>query len=170
MNLTHEINLKGSAENAWEVLGLGYGNVCEWTSTLSSSVMEGELGVGGTRVCVNSKSFGPFKQGLVIKERLTLFDPETKTFAYEALTDTLPPIIKKAENKWSIREIDDQNCIVYINANVEFKWPFNLFGSIIKWLINRDIGKLVEELKYRIEHNAPHPDALNSKVELAFQG
>lgn len=36
MRFNSEIHIEGSAEAAWEVLGLGYGEICQWTNSLNS--------------------------------------------------------------------------------------------------------------------------------------
>jgi len=156
MKLQMELELRASAERAWQILGEGFGNICEWTSSLSSSVLEGELREGGIRCCVSSQSFGPFKAGTV-KERLVEFDPSTMTYAYEAF-EGLPGFVKRAGNRWSIEKIDEQRCIVRSDATLELKGMLKIFAPFMKMFMRKDLEKFVEEMRYRIEQDTPHPN------------
>jgi len=44
MDMHHGIRIQASAERAWHVLGVGFGNICAWSATLSASH---HLGAGG---------------------------------------------------------------------------------------------------------------------------
>lgn len=167
MRFNSEINIEGSAEAAWEVLGLGYGEICQWTNSLVSSTFEGELAAGGTRTCKSGKNFGPFKGGAIVKERLTLFDPIQKTFAYEALSETLPSFVRKAGNRWSIHKIDEDNCVVRIQAYAEFAPLLAFFSPLFRLLLKKDFEVLVQELQYRIKFGKPHPEVVKNKKLLS---
>ena len=74
--------INAPAEDAWVVVGERFGDIGEWASAITESVMDGPPAVGRVRTC-QVAGFGPIKVG-VITERLIQFDPEAKSLAYQA--------------------------------------------------------------------------------------
>jgi hypothetical protein len=83
MRMKVETTLACSAEQAWKVLGEGFGDIAKWSCSLAESSLDGEPGFGAVRTCLSARSFGPFEAGIVTEE-LTEFHPGTRTFAYRA--------------------------------------------------------------------------------------
>jgi hypothetical protein len=157
MKLKHEVHIAAPASEAWHVLGLGFGTICEWSATLASSELVGELGVGAARRCQGT-GFGPFAPSLVTEE-LTSFDPQGMRFRYVARTG-LPGFLRHAENAWSIHPVGSERCRVEFHATVRPAW----WAWPIMWalprLLRADIAKMSEEMKHRIERGTPHPRTL----------
>ena len=166
MKMTVETKLESSAEQAWSVLGDGFGRIAEWSCGLAESSLDGELAVGAVKTCVSSDSFGPFQAG-VVEERLTEFDPDSRTFAYRAISG-LPGFIETAGNRWSIHAVDDDNCIVRFDATVKAKGVLRIFepvlGPLMKLMMRSDMKKLTEEMQYRVAHGKLHPRKTQVRV------
>ena len=154
MQIHGKLEVNASADEAWKVLGEGFGTISDWTSSLRVSSLDGELKVGCVRACESSKNFGPIKAGIT-KERLIDYDPSLMVFEYEAISG-LPGFISKASNRWSIHKIDEENCIIRFNATLELRGIFKLMGPIMKPLVKKDLNKFKHELCYRVENGHPH--------------
>ena len=159
MDIKKTVIIKASAKQAWQVLGEGYGEVGTWIVSLSQSSMEGEVGVGGIRVCTGL-GFGPFPAS-VVKERLIDFDAQSYSFRYEAFTG-LPAIIKSAQNAWKIDPQGQNQCCIKMHAQIQLKWWARPLGILIPWLMAKDFNLLEEEMVYRIEQGRPHPRKLKA--------
>lgn len=154
MEMRHEVHIDAPASEAWLVLGRGFGNICEWSGTLASSELVGELGVGASRRCQGT-GFGPFPAS-VITEELTLFDPEAMTFSYVARTG-LPGFLRHAENAWRVHADGPHRCRVTFRATVLSAWWAWPITWILPLLVRADLAKMSEEMKHRIETGVPHP-------------
>lgn len=148
-----EISFKASAAEAWNVLGEGYGTMCEWDSHMASTTLEGELGVGAVRHCVSAQSFGPFKPG-TIKERLIEFEPSERTFAYEAFSG-LPSFILSARNRWTVEAVNDEKCTVRFDATLELRGLTRLMWPLMRRMMEKDLERWLEDLRFRVEEGKP---------------
>lgn len=159
MEMKHEVQIDAPASAAWEVLGAGFGSICEWSATLADSAMEGELGIGGTRRCTGT-GFGPFPPGEVTEE-LTEFDPEAMRFRYVARTG-LPAFVRHAENAWTIDAEGEDRCVVRFHATVHPAWWALPLAWLLPSLLRADLARMSEEMKFRIERGIPHARATAS--------
>jgi hypothetical protein len=64
------------------VVGERFGEIGEWASAISESVMDGPPAVGRVRTC-QVAGFGPIAAG-VIKEHLIEFNSQARSLSYEA--------------------------------------------------------------------------------------
>lgn len=154
MHIQTKITLSTSVQKAWEVIGLKFGHVAEWTATLESSSLEGDMGIGAVRVC-KTRGIGIFPSA-TIKEVMTEFDPEQYRFAYK-VTSGLPGMFKSAQNTFTIVPIDNKSCVVKSIAVIELtKWlrPIEWFFAL---LLKQDLKKVFDEMKFYIENNKVHP-------------
>ncbi|MEM6996082.1 MAG: SRPBCC family protein, partial [Myxococcota bacterium] len=110
MELGREI--EASAERVWHVVGERFGDM-SWSSGITRSNLEGELGAGAVRVC----QFPPnmFSKDGQVRERLLSFDRDTMRLSYEA-GPTGP--MKRATNRWSVVALGRQRCRVDMRATV----------------------------------------------------
>jgi hypothetical protein len=79
------------------VVGERFGEIGAWASAITESVLDGPPAVGRVRTC-QVAGFGPIAAG-VIKERLTEFDPQTRSLSYEAAAG-MPWFITGAVSRW----------------------------------------------------------------------
>ncbi len=99
MEMRSELVISAPAEDAWVVVGERFGEIGEWASAITESVMDGQPDVGQVRTC-RVAGFGPLAPG-VIRERLAGFDPEARSLSYEA-AEGMPGFIVRAVSRWSV--------------------------------------------------------------------
>ena len=163
MKAHREIEINAPADEAWKVLGEGFGTIGEWACGITTSSLEGGLKVGGTRTC-ESPGFWPLKAGIV-QERLVAYDPSSMTFEYEAISG-LPGFMRKAGNRWSIHKVDEQNCIVRFHGTMELRGIMKLLGPFMMLMMRAGLNRFVDELRHRVANGRPHPrklEILNKK-------
>jgi len=154
MDLSGEILVNAPADAAWQILGEHFADIGEWAVPIASSSLDGELQCGAIRTCHTAR-FGPVPAG-IIKERLIEYDPRAMSFAYEAVAG-MPGFIERAANHWSVHPLDDGRCLVRTRATLKLCGPAALFGCLLKWKLQTDSARVLDELRYRIEHGQPHP-------------
>jgi hypothetical protein len=99
MEMRAEVVINAPGEDAWVVVGERFGDIGEWASAITESVVDGPPAVGRVRTC-QVAGFGPIAAG-VIKERLIEFDPEARSLSYEAAAG-MPWFIAGAVSRWSV--------------------------------------------------------------------
>lgn len=156
MEFHTDIEIDASADEAWQVLGEQFGDIAEWSATLATSHLVGDLGVGATRSCEGT-GFGPFPPG-VVTEKLTLFDRQARALTYEANTG-LPPFVLTAMNRWTIESLGPERCRVHSHATVQLAWWARPLGFLMPWMMRGDMDRFSEEMRHRIERGVAHPRA-----------
>lgn len=156
MELRNEIVVDASADRVWRVLGERFMHVAEWAAPISSSCPVGDHAprAGATRACTIAP-FGPIRSG-VIRERLTRFDPDARSFEYEAV-EGMPRFVASAVNRWSVTRVDDARSRVCIHATLRLRGPMAVFGCVLRWQFTAAGAKVAEELKHFVETGRPHP-------------
>ncbi len=148
MKINTEIQIHAPASSAWTVIGERFGEIAEWTSSLNSSSLSGELAVGTERYCDNP-GWGPFPEGQTV-ERLTEFSPHERALTYEP-TDGLPWFVTSAKNRWTVTPLGDEKCLVRSDATVELMFFLRPLGFIFTALLAGPMKTLLGELTTAIE-------------------
>ncbi len=154
-----------SAEKAWEVVGLQFGNFGEWASNLRETHLEGELENGGVRIC-QSAGFGPFSPN-EFWEKLIHFDPKEFTYTYKA-TVGLPSMFKSAQNRWQVTPLGNSRSEVSFCAMMLLKWWARPMALILPSLMAKGFQQFREEMKYRIETGKPHPRKMEIQTKADY--
>jgi len=137
-----------------EVLGERFADIGEWAVPITASSLDGTLGRGAVRTC-RTACFGPVPAG-TIKERLLDFDPDAMSFAYEAIGG-MPGFMADAVNRWSVHPLDGQRCLARTHATLTLRGPAALLGFMLNRKLRADGSRVLDELRYRVEHGRPHP-------------
>ena len=143
MHLDHEI--EASAEDVWRVVGERFGDLT-WSEGIDDSHLEGELGVGGVRVC----RFQPnaFSREGLVRERLTEFDRDGRVLAYVA--ENIPGVMRSASNRWTIVPLGPERCRVEMRANIELRGIFGLLAPLLAVGLRRMGARTLRELEAHI--------------------
>lgn len=149
-----EVSIAAPASAAWTVLGERFAHIGEWAAPITDSTLEGALGVGAVRTC-HIAGFGPVRPG-AIKERLVYFDPEAMRLTYEAV-EGMPGFIRTAINRWSVEPAGEARCVVRTHATLTLRGPMALLGWWLRRRTTADAALVLDELRHRVEHGAPHP-------------
>jgi hypothetical protein len=145
--------INAPAEDAWIVVGERFGEIGEWASAITESVMDGPPAAGQVRSC-QIAGFGPIKAG-VITERLTQYDPAAMSLTYQA-AGGMPWFIAGAVSRWSVAARPGGACTVRIHATVALRPAARPLGPVLRWRLGADTRRTLAELRQRIE--AGHPD------------
>jgi Polyketide cyclase / dehydrase and lipid transport len=157
VDLRAEVVIDAPAAAAWAVLGERFGQIGEWAAPITSSCLDGEAMVGATRTC-HFAGFGPFKAG-TLTERLVEFDPGAMTLAYESV-DGMPSFVKSARNRWTVQPRSAASCLVRTHATLELQGPVRLLQFVVRRRLQADGARVLDELRYQVEHGRPHPRKL----------
>jgi hypothetical protein len=169
MELKHEIEIEAAPERVWAVLGERFMQVSDWASPINSSCAVGpaEPRVGAMRAC-SIPQVGPVKAG-VVRERLTKFDRGQMSFEYE-LVEGKPGFVALAVNRWTVVRLEGERALAQSSATLELKGPIKLLGWLIRWQFQAAGARVLEDLKYFVEHERPHPRKLASLPDSGSAG
>ncbi len=159
MELRADVLMDAPAAAAWAVLGERFGDIGEWAAPITASTLDSELGTGSVRTC-HVAGFGPVAPG-VIRERLIEFEPEHMMLAYESV-DGMPSSIEKAVSRWSVHALPEDRCEVRSRATVQLRGPIRLVGPLFRWQMQVNAARVMDELRYRVEHGRPHQRKLTA--------
>ncbi|MBL4788427.1 MAG: SRPBCC family protein [Kordiimonadaceae bacterium] len=148
MTTIFQIELDIPAERAWVAVGEKFGDTGLWTSFLDSSYMEGEVGVGGQRVCVQGKK--------KLTEHLTKYDPQTMTLEYE-LIGGRPAIVKFAGNRWTVVPLGSQRSKLTMSPTSQLRWWALPLAPVMSLVLRAILPKVLEEFKCWAETGELHP-------------
>src|SRR5579872_2233421 len=162
LQLKNHIMINASAEKVWHVLAHDFDSIGQWASASPTSHAITELPapegakVGG-RVC--STAVAGFAD---VQETFTYYDEASMRFAYQA-TEGRPWFLKHAENHWSVRSLGPHTSLVETRAEIDVSFFVGLFlAPLLKLQMGRIGVHSLEELKYYVEHDQPHPRKLKT--------
>lgn len=157
-----QIIVNAPASKAWRVLAHEFDNIDRWSSGIDESKPLIQLSapeganVGG-RVCL-SDGFGGD-----VEEAFTYYDEDAMRFGYKALGE-LPLFMKSAENNWAVHSLDSNKSMVEFRAEVEIATLPALLMTPLMPILKKLLGtRTLEELKYYIENDQPHPRKLKAQ-------
>ncbi len=145
MEIKVSYEIAASAADIWSVIGERFDDM-SWSDDVIESHLEGELGVGGVRVC----RFPPnmFARNGESKERLIAFDRKTMTFAYEAMG--MSGVMKEATNRWKVVPLGPERCRVDMRATVELGRVATVLAHAMRPLLHNMGRRTLRELERRV--------------------
>jgi hypothetical protein len=159
MRIQESITIASSASQAWAILGEQFGDIGQWATPIQFSTLEGNPQVGAIRHC-HIAAFGPVPAG-IIKERLLEYNPKEMYLIYDAI-EGMPKFIAKAQNHWSVKALNEQNCQVTTKSTLKIHGWMRAFEFLLAKRFRKGGVAVLEELKYRIEKDIPHPRKVHS--------
>jgi Polyketide cyclase / dehydrase and lipid transport len=163
IHLNDRITINASAKKVWRILAHDFGNIGQWASAIPASKAVAELPVPegaevGGRVC--STAVPGFSD---IQESFMFYDEQSMSFAYQA-TEGRPWFLKQAENHWAVRSLGPNTSLVETWAETDISlFPGLFLAPLFKLQMGRIGTKSLEELKYYLEHDQPHPRKLKAQ-------
>lgn len=145
MDFKLSYEMKASADDVWWVVGERFDDL-RWSSGITESSLEGELGVGAIRVC----HFPPnqFSKTGMVKERLLSFDRKAKTLSYEVTESN--GVMKSACNHWTIVPLGPKRCRVDMHAQVELQGIARWFSFFMGFMLKRMGTQTARELEAHV--------------------
>jgi len=154
MDMRAELVINAPAEDAWVVVGERFGEIGQWASSITKSVVDGKPAAGTVRTC-HVAGFGPIGPG-VIKERLTRFDPEARSLSYEAV-EGMPRFIVRAASDWSVHAGPGRTCTIQVHATLTLRPTARPLGPLLRSRMRADTRRALAELRQRVETGHPDP-------------
>ena len=149
MEMHGEVEVAGSADCLWEVIGTRFAHVHEWVEAIErSSLDQKQPCAGATRTC-EVRGFGPITAA-TIRERLLTFDASQRTLSYEVIAG-LPWFIRRAVNRWAIVARGPERCVVQTHSSVDLRFPASIFTPLIRARFQRDSAAVLSTLRKRAE-------------------
>lgn len=136
------------------MVGDRFGEIGVWASVITESVMDSPPAAGGVRTC-QVAGFGPIAPGLT-QERLTKFDPEARSLAYEA-TAGMPWFISSAVSRWSVHSGPGIGCTVRVHAMLALRPVARAISPVMRWRLRAASRKTLAELRHHVETGLPRP-------------
>jgi hypothetical protein len=163
IQLKGHITINASANKVWRVLAHDFSNIGQWASAIPASQAVTDLPapegaeVGG-RVCSTAvPGFGD------VQEQFTYYDEQSMRFGYEA-TEGRPSFLKHAENHWEVRSLGPTTSVVETRAEIEVSlFPGWFLAPLLKLQMGRIGAQSLEEMKYYVECDQPHPRKLKAQ-------
>ena len=164
MEIKRKIIVDRPIEDCSEVLGNQYTQIHKWASPVNHSHGDDKLGINGASCNIR----GCHVEGMGdISERLIDFDPKHYYLSYEIITG-LPSMMKSANNSWKLRPKYANQTALEMLAHIEPKgFIGKLMSPMIKLQFNKMANNLIEEFKYYVENNQPHPRKVNAAKKYA---
>lgn len=164
MIIEKEILIEKSVKEAWQVLGLDFANAHKWASAVNHSEAIGDN--FNETVCTErgcSTTMGG------IKERLLAFSNDDYSLKYEVV-EGKPQMIAYATNSWKLSAIEPHKCVLNIKMEIIAKGFLGSFLQPILKIKMTSMGQdLVEDFKYYVENNNPHPRKVMHNNELKLK-
>jgi len=163
IQLNDHITINTSSKKVWRVLAHDFSNIGQWASAIPTSKAVADLPVPegaevGGRVC--STAVPGFSD---IQESLMSYDEQSMSFAYQA-TEGRPWFLKHAENHWAVRSLGPDTSLVKTRAETDVSlFPGLFLAPLFKIQMSRIGTQSLEELKYYVERDQPHPRKLKAQ-------
>ncbi|MEM9068061.1 MAG: SRPBCC family protein [Myxococcota bacterium] len=159
MNIETRIKVSATPDPCWEVLGLQFGDIGSWATAIVRSRIDRHPQLGAERVCQlrGMGGMGPME----IREELVDFDEAERRLEYKVQSG-LPKFILSARNRWAVEDNGDGTSTIVSHAKIKLAWYMVPMSPMMRIQSRRDLARVAEELKYRIEHGAAHPRKLEA--------
>ena len=91
------------------------------------------------------------------------YDEQSMNFAYQA-TEGRPWFLKHAENHWAVRSLGPDTSLVETRAETDVSlFPGFFLAPLFRLQMGRIGTQSLEELKYYVERDQPHPRKLKAQ-------
>jgi len=135
-----------SADRLWSILADDFDKIGEWARGVDSSGPNTDAAVPdgasvGGRVC-QAPGFG------AINETFTSFDPDERSFAFEATASKIPSFVRNLTNHTSVKSLGPDRSEVQLRLTAD---TLGVRGALVKPVMNRKFSQaidvVIEDLK-----------------------
>jgi hypothetical protein len=169
LRFTSQTTINAPASQVWRVVAHEFSAIGDWASTIPhSQAVADRPALAGAEVCGRICSTN-IPGITAVREQFTYYDEQAMRFGYAA-ADGLPALIRRAENNWQVRSLGSEACIAEAWAELELPLLLGVcLVPLMKLQLSRAGARLLEELKYYVEHEQPHPRKLKARQRAAQQ-
>ena len=163
MKITKDIIINKSVKEVWEVLGNQFTEAHKWATGLYHSEGVGAPHLAGancrSRAC--ETSFGH------IKEEIKIFNAQKYRLEYEVV-EGFPNFVKNGKSRWYLSELNEHQTKVDMLFTAETSGLIGTIkGMIMEFQLNGRLNSILEEFKYYVEYDKPHPNKLKEMEKQA---
>ena len=148
MHVYIETEINARADKVWQILAHQFGDMADWTATLSESRA---LSVNEIPATLTPAPTAPVPArettSKVIKaiEVITEYSEENRTLTFNAAG--LPPMMASARNTQMVVSKGDNKSLVSFDIHIELKSIFKLITPILKRRFGAAMGGVQQDLK-----------------------
>jgi hypothetical protein len=151
--LTKEQSINAPIEKVWDVLGNQFGQIDKWASMMKESSVSRDPRLPDAMRSIRSLET---TQGHVEQE-LRTFVPGSHSLSYAAIAGA-PFFIKSVVTSWSLTQLGDSNTKLNLQMDIQTQGLVGLvLGPVAKSKLGKLTDGLLEEFKYYVENDRPHP-------------
>ena len=158
MNIIKKTTINKPVEEVWEVLGNQFGQISNWASLIKESKVYGDSKLSGVNYSIRETNT---LKGIT-KQEITSFEPVKHSLSYKSISGT-PPIIKEVRAHWSLKKNESNNTMLVMDFTADMKGLGFILVPIVKKKLSKIGDELLEELKYYLENEKPHPRKIEKK-------
>jgi hypothetical protein len=158
MKIIRKLTIEKSVEKTWDVLGNQFADIDKWASLISKSEVSGDSKIPGVSFSIRSTE----TKGGPTKQELTSFNSDQHTLSYKAISGT-PFFFKSVKAKWSLSSASENTTNLVLDFEVLFKGIGGLLSPVVKKKLGNVGDQLLEEFKYFVENEKPHPRKLDAR-------
>ncbi|MCP4424963.1 MAG: SRPBCC family protein [Chloroflexi bacterium] len=151
MELHIETEINAPAEKVWEILAHQFGDMADWTTTLSESrVVDAskypELKAAPTAPVPARETTSSFAKAVEI---ITKYSEEKMQLTFDAVG--LPPFMSSARNTQRVIAEGPDKSVISFDFRIGLKHIFNIMSPLLKRRFNKTMGGVQRELKFYAE-------------------
>ena len=155
MELHIETEINAPAEKVWEILAHQFGNMADWTATLSESRAVDasrypEFKAAPTAPIPARETTSSFAKAVEI---ITKYDEEKMMLAFDAVG--LPPLMSSARNTQCVIAKGPNKSVISFDFRIGLKHIFNVMSPFLKRRFGKTMGGVQRELKLYAETGKP---------------
>ena len=141
LKTTHEID--ASADAVWELMGERFADIGEWSDTVVSSSLDGDLGEGAVRTCELKPT--PAASGH-IQERITKFDRAGRSVAFDII-DGLPGFMRLVNSAWTIEPMGANKARGVNTLTIKVAWYMVPMLPLIRVQFAKTIKSFIPQIE-----------------------
>ena len=156
MKIQTTIDIDAPASAVWQLFGEQFGDVAEWSDTITKSSLDRPLGEGAVRTC-DLKKLGPVPAGKVTEE-LTRFDRDSRSLTY-VVRSGVPGFMRFVQNAWTVEALDEGRSRVTSRATFDLAWWMLPLSPPFRMQLGRALRSFVGELDTTVAGSPAPADA-----------
>lgn len=149
-----ETDIDAPAETVWKILAHQFGDMADWTTTLSESRVIGASEIP-SGIIPDPKAPVPARETTSsfakAIEVITDYSEEGMQLTFEAAN--LPIMLSSAKNRQRVVQKGADKSTVVFDINLELRGIFKLIGPVLKRRFGSTMGRVQGELKAYVENN-----------------
>ena len=155
MELHLETEINAPAEKVWEILAHQFGDMADWTETLSESrVVDAgqypDIKAAPTAPVPARETTSSFAKAVEI---ITEYSEDNMQLTFEAVG--LPPFMSSARNTQRVISKGANKSVITFDFRIGLKHIFNLMSPILKSRFSKTMSGVQRELKHYAETGKP---------------